>query len=376
MIEKISVGGFKRFLAQKFRIAPLTVLAGLNGAGKTSLIHALLLMQESAGIEVGGELPLHVSDKLQLGTAESVRNWSAKGNISFGVEFDDGNIADWDLEVPADAEALFLIVKKRPTLKNGPFVKSVRGFTYLCAERLGPRSTLNDSPISAERLEVGQKGEFCAQVLEKLGSKPSIYADRVHPEKSSMDSSLLKYEVESWLSEIATPIEIATIPTTGSAISALQFRTPGGIWVRAPNMGFGVSYALPIVLAGLIASRDGILIVENPEAHLHPAGQSRMGSFLAWLAGKGVQVILETHSDHVLNGVRRAIAEFDYLSHEQALVNFFSSDAHAAPDVKELLFSSTGGIANWPPGFFDQYQLDVASLGRVRRKGAHGIRDQ
>lgn len=60
-------------------------------------------------------------------------------------------------------------------------------------------------------------------------------------------------------------------------------------------MGFGLSYALPIVVGGLVAAKDGLLIVENPEAHLHPQGQSNMGQFLAWLAGKGVQVIVETH---------------------------------------------------------------------------------
>jgi predicted ATPase len=368
MIDQISVSGFKRFLEQKFSIAPLTVLAGLNGAGKTSLIHALLLMKQSGVIDIGSEVPLQIRDSLQLGTAESIRNWSAKGDISFEAVFNGGTNAEWGLEVPVDADALFLTVKKRPSPKSTPFFNSARGFTYLCAERLGPRSSLEDSPISEDRLEVGQKGEFCAQVLDKLGDKPSIYANRVHPERPSGDISLLKYEVESWLSEITTPIEIGTIPTTGSAISALQFRTPGGIWVRAPNMGFGVSYALPIVLAGLIASTGGLLIVENPEAHLHPAGQSRMGSFLAWLSSKGVQVILETHSDHVLNGVRRAIAELKYLSHENALVNFFSSNADVGPEVTELRFSPGGGIVNWPSGFFDQYQLDVAALGRARRK--------
>jgi predicted ATPase len=369
MIEKISIGGFKRFIQHDFCLAPLTVLAGLNGAGKTTLIHAILLMKESEGTVLGGELPLQVDERLQLGTAESVRNWAAKENISFSATFDTGKLAEWNLQVPSDAEALYLTVKKRPLIKNSPFVGGARGFTYLCAERLGPRSNLSDSPVGADSLEVGQKGQFCAQVLEKLGGKPSIYPNRTHPEKTSADISLLKYEVESWLSEITTPVEIGTIPSSGSAMSALQFRTLGGDWVRAPNMGFGVSYALPIVLAGLIASNGGLLVVENPEAHLHPAGQSRMGSFLAWLAGKGVQIILETHSDHVLNGVRRAIADLNYLTHDNAIVNYFGSNADNVPEVNELRFSSSGGISDWPPGFFDQYQLDVASLGRARRKG-------
>ena len=113
--------------------------------------------------------------------------------------------------------------------------------------------------------------------------------------------------------------------------------------------------------------------MENPEAHLHPAGQSRMGVFLAWLASKGVQVIVETHSDHILNGVRRAIGEYAFLRSDKAVVHFFD---HATPlNVQELRFTETGSVSHWPQGFFDQYQIDVAALGRLRRGGTpNGIR--
>jgi predicted ATPase len=130
-------------------------------------------------------------------------------------------------------------------------------------------------------------------------------------------------------------------------------------------MGFGVTYTLPVILAGLTAGKDGILIVENPEAHLHPAGQSQMGYFLASIASAGVQVMVETHSDHVLNGIRRAIGEHRILSEDQAIIHFF--DVDGAPP-KSLRFTETGGIASWPRGFFDQYQLDVAALTRLRRR--------
>ncbi len=106
--------------------------------------------------------------------------------------------------------------------------------------------------------------------------------------------------------------------------------------MRAPNMGFGVSYSLPIVLAGLFAPVGGLLIIENPEAHLHPAGQSRMGTFLATLAGDGVQVLVETHSDHVLNGIRRAIGEHLVLGAEHALVHFFDVGDDGQPQTSPL----------------------------------------
>src|SRR5207247_1131822 len=154
-----------------------------------------------------------------------------------------------------------------------------------------------------------------------------------------------------------------------------------GEWVRAPNMGFGVSYSLPIVLAGLIAptpqdmgsAHRSIVIVENPEAHLHPAGHSRMGAFLTTLAAAGVQVILETHSDHVLNGIRRAVGEHAMLKSEDAAVHFFADDDGGAPTIDTLRFTPSGGLSHWPRRFFDQYQVDVAALSRVRRGGPERI---
>jgi predicted ATPase len=77
---------------------------------------------------------------------------------------------------------------------------------------------------------------------------------------------------------------------------------------------------------------------------------------------------LETHSDHVLNGIRRAIGEYHYLSHESAVTYFFEV-AGNDPPVEQLEFNAIGGTNNWPKGFFDQYQIDVASLGRIRRRG-------
>jgi predicted ATPase len=92
-----------------------------------------------------------------------------------------------------------------------------------------------------------------------------------------------------------------------------------------------------------------------------------MGAFLGWLASRGVQVVVETHSDHVLNGVRRAIGEHKYLSASQAVVQFFGNGESDDQAARKLSFTSVGGMSNWPQGFFDQYQTDVASLGRVRR---------
>jgi predicted ATPase len=92
-----------------------------------------------------------------------------------------------------------------------------------------------------------------------------------------------------------------------------------------------------------------------------------MGTFLATMAAAGVQVILETHSDHVLNGIRRAIGEHRVLPSDGALVHFFDVKENGEPEVSTLHFTPLGNLSDWPRHFFDQYQIDVAALARVRR---------
>jgi predicted ATPase len=207
-------------------------------------------------------------------------------------------------------------------------------------------------------------------VLSVIGDMVSSHPERRHPSYSKPDVRLLKYEVEAWLSEIARPIEVRGERFGSSTVAELSFRSPGGEWVLATNMGFGLSYALPVILGGLIAETAGLFIVENPEAHLHPAGQSRIGVFLAWLAGRGVQVLLETHSDHVLNGIRRAVAEHRYLAHENVIIHYFGPDEiNGEPGpIQAITIKESGNLSAWPAQFFDQYQIDVSSLGRAWRR--------
>lgn len=367
MITGIEVQGFKRFNQQPFVLAPLTILAGLNGSGKTSLIHALLLAWEASAGVSGNTVRLNGPFGMELGTAEDIRNWKSDGFIEFHINSLSAGNAKWRFGAPQD-DALYLTLEEKPAHPPTAFSAQPRAFSYLCAERLGPRSVLGASPLPAEEIEVGVRGEHCAQILATLGDKPIGDKARLHPNREEAAPALLKYEVERWLGEIARPVEINAERYLNSSVTSLRFRSPGGDWVRAPNMGFGVSYALPVILAGLCALSGGLFIVENPEAHLHPSGQSRMGVFLAWLASRGVQVILETHSDHVLNGIRRAIGEHQYLPHDKAIVHFFESLDDDAPKVHQLGFTSIGGVSHWPKGFFDQYQIDVASLGRIRRR--------
>lgn len=111
-----------------------------------------------------------------------------------------------------------------------------------------------------------------------------------------------------------------------------------------------------------------MLIVENPEAHLHPAGQSRIGFFLAMMAKAGVQVVLETHSEHVINGIRIAALKLG-MDTQDICINFFSIDyAEGMHKVERIKMNDRMDVLEWPEGFLDQEEQDLRTLRKLRRQ--------
>ena len=101
-----------------------------------------------------------------------------------------------------------------------------------------------------------------------------------------------------------------------------------------------------------------MILIENPEVHLHPAGQALMGQFMADVARAGIQVLVETHSDHVLNGVRRAVKDGRFAA-DQVAINFFRTRSDDLPQVLSPTLDDSGNIDDWPEGFFDQFDKDA-----------------
>jgi predicted ATPase len=358
MIRELQIRGFKLFTQQRFELRSMTLLAGMNGAGKTSVIHALLLARE-AWRRSDDIVELNGPFGLELGGFEDALNHETDNDFRIALVGDSAVPEEWFFS--AGQTELYASVAHHAESGTSAFINEPRSFQYLCAERRGPRITQTSAALPPAMLEVGYRGEYCAQVLETLVS--FIVEDGRLSSVGPEIPPLLKTQTEQWLSRVTCPLQIDTESFAGTGVMTIKFRT-GEAWVKPTNMGFGVTYALPVILAGLIAGRGGLLVVENPEAHLHPAGQSQIGVFLATIAAAGVQVIVETHSDHVLNGVRRSIGEQRLLSGGDAIVHYFDVEGS---QPRALEFTGSGGISSWPRGFFDQYQLDIAALTRVRR---------
>jgi predicted ATPase len=360
MICNLRLDGFKRFRSHAFPLRALTILAGMNGTGKTSVIHALLLAREGSR-QKQGIVKLNGPFGLELGSYEDVLNYETPDRFEIGL-FADVDRSETFTFTGAQSDR-FAAVHRKYNSGGAVLSEEPRGFQYLSAERLGPRIHQSSAALPLTLLEVGCQGEHTAQLLDDLGA--TIVPDARFGAQADDRTPLLKDQTEAWLSRVTRPIQLDTESFPAIGAFSIRFRT-GEEWVKPTNMGFGVTYALPVIVAGLTAPPGAMLVVENPEAHLHPAGQSQMGVYLATMAAAGLQILVETHSDHVLNGVRRAIGELGVLNAGDAMIHYFDVDNSIPPQI--LLFSSGGGVSDWPRGFFDQYQMDVAALTRIRRR--------
>ena len=374
MIEEIRLESFKRFQDLTLKSGTLTVLTGSNGGGKTSILHSLLLARQMARHPDRSHVELNGVDTLELGGADAVINQKASSDeAAIEVRDCEGNSWRWRFRAESSDALHAWVGDDNPRCYRGALAGPAPQFCYLCADRLGPRDVLGASAVPVSELDVGPRGEFVAQVLASLGSSR---VKRRHWDDEDSSNGIppdLLHQTEGWMSRIVRPTQIDAEWFPNTSITRLRFKTPGfeNDWRRAPNAGFGLSYALPIVVAALRAEGGGLLLVENPEAHLHPAGQSMIGGFLAQVAADDVQVFLETHSDHVLNGIRVAVAEGRaQLSPDQVVVHFFKDHDGQGEVHKSMELSRTGQLSDWPAGFFDQTEVDLAVLASRRRRSA------
>ena len=137
---------------------------------------------------------------------------------------------------------------------------------------------------------------------------------------------------------------------------SLTIQNKGANKTRAniADIGFGFSQLFPIILQGLRMSESQILLLEQPEIHLHPSLQMKLGDFLISLALSGKQVIVETHSEHIINRlVRRVVEDETDTLYKISGIHFFSQELNGL-NIEDVSVNDIFGITNWPDGFFDQ----------------------
>ncbi|MDK9781563.1 DUF3696 domain-containing protein [Vibrio sp. B172a] len=366
MIEHIKLTNFKCYKDASFNMSNLSVFCGNNSVGKSTVIQSILLLIQndfSSSLRLDGDFIKLVGYKevhnIDADTDSLLVRAIIDGNcLSWGYERDPLSEGEKSVNLLSFSESMDLELAS--SIANEVKEKYKNNFNFLCAERWGPRDNYPYSNQRRSKSWLGIHGEYTAQVLTNLleSSKSLDEGDpRIH---DKITSRLVIDNFTAWMGEISPGTFVKSDSITHANISTNQFVFDNHTY-RATNVGFGLSYALPVVLSLVMARPGGLVIIENPEAHLHPRGQSYLGRLIALTALAGVQVILETHSDHIINGIRVATRLDERFPDELARI-FFVTAGDGESKVEELSVSEDGELPHWPVGFFDQQALDVRSI--------------
>lgn len=372
MIEQIGLRNFKAFANQTLKLKPLTLLSGLNSTGKSSVLQTFGLLRQSYDADMLDREGLMLNgDLLELGTCRDVLHEGAdKAHIEVTLTID-GVESRWvgDASRRMD-DALPLLDRPSNPPVHPLFLRGhapdAAHFQLIRADRLNPAVYYPKSRRSAHRDRfLGSRGEYTAHFLSL--HEHELVAEQLRCEGSDATPGLLA-QVSAWMQEFSpgVRIEVADIPNTDFVRLAFGYGTSGGLSstgsFRPTNVGFGLSYVLPILVACLAARPGSVILLENPEAHLHPRGQSLMGQLAARVAAAGAQVVVESHSDHVLNGMRIAVKNGIVPANHVAAHFFTRKAGELAPHVASPQLNAQGMIDEWPDGFFDEWDRNLDSL--------------
>ena len=217
-------------------------------------------------------------------------------------------------------------------------------------------------------------GEFLPNLLV---SKADSKVRHIPPGQSQVVTEKLVPALAQWLCYLRTGEELSCADTKEElkvsslkhVLVELEVKSPVGTKVYPlADSGFGYSQVLPILVRGLLTPNNGTLILEQPELHLNPALQVRLATFLVHMARTGKQVIVETHSEHIVNSIRVLCAEDETgeLANDSGI--FFFDIVQGSPVVRELLIQSDGTVSEWPQNFFGEAASLTGRLLRAQKR--------
>lgn len=382
MIEYIEIKNFKSIKSKYFPLRNLNVLLGLNGQGKSSFIQFLLLLRQSERLNYGTlKLNGHL---VSLGTTKDARyQYSKDENLSFDISFGMSNSynTEFDYQIEAD---IFQEKNNLSSLNSGFFndnkeepIFSLTKFQYLNAQRIEPKAENRASYSSVvSSNDIGKYGEFTAHYIELRGNEEVEFENILHKDSTTFDSLTSKSftnrtlinQINLWLGEISPGVNVRTTKVTSELILLeYVFKQPNfgnTNRFKPENVGFGISYALHVVTALLKAKPGDLLIIENPESHIHPRGQAELGKLIALVAQNDVQIIIETHSDHILNGIRVGVKEHNELV-ERTILFYFQkvvTESEQYSEIANIEVDKNGELSNYPANLLAEWSNQLLKL--------------
>jgi predicted ATPase len=393
MITKLQLRNYKTHQDTTLNLANLTILTGLNGMGKSSIIQSLLLLRQSffqnkefkEGLILNGDL-------VEIGTGQdAVCSTAENDEFGFSCHFLETEEVKFRFIAKAaqSSDDVLALDESQSLIPTNLTQQALfnKHFQYISAEHIEPRENHPRSTRIVERgWQISHKkgrGEYAVHFLSHFNNSSStIHQDIIkvppgmrHP---SQDSDSLSVQVNAWLSEVSPGVSVEVAEDVNSNNFALRFKferkTDYTKAYKPQNVGFGISYALPVVLA-LIATPSlggGLVLLENPEAHIHPQGQAKLVELMTRATQYNTQIIAETHSDHIINGTLVAIKKYlqnkqnpDAIHRDNVAIYFLhrslEDDKHCALATR-IEINDQARTRKTPAGFFDQANKDLSFL--------------
>lgn len=344
MINKLMISGLKSIDEITINCSNLNLLLGINSTGKSTVLQSILLLAQNADELSGANGPM-----VSLGEYREIKNYNInKSKIEIQIE-EEKEIFGVTISEDSCCNSFS---SSMPKLKEK--MDYVKGHVkYLSCNRIGSRDIYGKDMSSQNG--VGINGEYAVDVLRKKGNRPvpmEICA--------SLVSFTLNEQVNYWLKYIMNAnVMVEDILGTDSVKAAYSLVKDK--YSRPKNVGSGISFIISIIVMCLDSEKEDALLIENPEIHLHPLAQSRLCEFLYFIGNSERQLFIETHSDHIFNGIRAGIAQ-NTMNEEKVNINFFDMNEKNCTECHEVKFGKYGKILNPVKNLFDQFEIDLDKM--------------
>jgi len=371
-LKRFSLENFKAFQKCVLELAPLTILIGENSSGKSSLLQALLLLKQTLESPPGGGILNLNSHYVQFHQFREIVFGMPSGKAIVGFELAFGD-DKFSFKVGTGEKGNQLnLFDVRLNDKKLSLEKS--GFSLEMLNRNATLRSLLNHYLQVS--EVGQLNEMAimlwfagigyVQPIRPLpqryydlrGSNPYWIGSQAEDIADFLEvNPTVKAQVRHWfveLAKMAREVKFKSDPKRGQ-MEIVFTEAKSGLEIDISRLGFGYSQILPIVIATF--SQMKMLIFEAPEIHLNPKLHGVMTDLFIEGANRGKQVLVETHSEHVVYRVQRRIAEGKIAP--EAVAIYYVQQGEKSSVAERLTITEKGEIPDWPAGFFEAEMDDI-----------------
>jgi len=403
-INRLALKNFKCFKEVDVSFSKITLLTGENSSGKSSLIYGILAPLQSINF-YGNSFPLSLSfngDYVNMGGFEEISfNHNVNNKLVIDLDCYTG-VENYNFRFNTTWQ--FELKNKSPMLN---YLNMLSGSSQIELMRMEDASYIanikfkkNITPdIKDLRInnvdDVTEEYYGSCPIIDNLNDHLRYDLDeafnfissfRLHPDRTYYQSKSSNkvdkfgggyidqvldwndrqakqlYDLVSSLKTLKILHDIKPNRLTGGRFEIRVKVKTSSKWQSLPDVGFGISQFLPIIVADLQLSDGSTLIMSQPEIHLHPSVQANLGNYLVkQVKDRNKNYIVETHSEYLLNRIRLLIVNGE-IQPEDVAVYYFENSIKDGSVAHRIEFTKQGQILNAPKGFFETYMIDTMDI--------------